>query len=185
DAVADHRRAAVADVQRAGGIGRDVFDARGAAAAAVVAAVRRALHVHRAQLALPGAGGEAEVEETRAGDLDRGDVVAGRQRVDQRLRQRARVAARGLGQQQRGVGREVAVVAILRALDDEVGRGEVGGQGSGGAEGIDALGDQGAELGFHGNGVSRFNGPVLYARGHAWPPGTGSVRLPSWRGADN
>src|SRR5690606_22585172 len=78
DAVADHRRAAVADVQRAGGIGRNVFDARGAAAAAVVAAVRRALRVHRAQLALPGAGGEAEVEETRAGDLDRGDVVAGR-----------------------------------------------------------------------------------------------------------
>src|SRR3546814_16305933 len=38
----------------------------------------------------------------------------------------------------------------------------VGGQGSGGAEGIDALCDQGAELGFHGDVVSRFNGPALY-----------------------
>src|SRR3546814_16778072 len=62
----------------------------------------------------------------------------------------------------RGVGREVAVAAVLRPLDDEVGRGEVGGQGSGGAEGIDALCDQGAELGFHGDVVSRFNGPALY-----------------------
>src|SRR3546814_19631439 len=66
------------------------------------------------------------------------------------------------GQQHRGVGREVAVAAVLRPLDDEVGRGEVGGQGSGGAEGIDALCDQGAELGFHGDVVSRFNGPALY-----------------------
>src|SRR3546814_13844302 len=60
------------------------------------------------------------------------------------------------------LGREVAGAAVLRPLDDEVGRGEVGGQGSGGAEGIDALCDQGAELGFHGDVVSRFNGPALY-----------------------
>src|SRR3546814_9505664 len=59
---------------------------------------------------------------------------------------------------------------VLFRSDDEVGRGEslprtrsgVGGQGSGGAEGIDALCDQGAELGFHGDVVSRFNGPALY-----------------------
>src|SRR3546814_594145 len=125
-------------------------------------AVSRALRVHFAQRALPGAGGEAEIQEAGAGDLDRGDVVVGRQRVDQRLRQRARVRSRRPGQQHRGVGREVAVAAVLRPLDDEVGRGEVGGQGSGGAEGIDALCDQGAELGFHGDVVSRFNGPALY-----------------------
>src|SRR5690606_29175609 len=50
DAVADDRRAAVADVQRAGRVGRDVLDARGAAVAAVVAAVGRAPRMHFAQL---------------------------------------------------------------------------------------------------------------------------------------
>lgn len=50
-----------------------------------------------------------------------GHVAAGRQRVDQRLRQRARVGFRRLRQQHRGVGREVAVGAILRALDHEIG----------------------------------------------------------------
>src|SRR3546814_1704529 len=66
---------------------------------------------------------------------------------------------------------------VLFRSDDEVGRGEslprtrsgVGGQGSGGAEGIDALCDQGAELGFHGDVVSRFNGTALYVsamKGH-------------------
>src|SRR5690606_23911363 len=67
DAVADHRRAAVADVQRPRRIGRHVFDAGHAAAAAVVAAVVRAAGVDLAQLALPGLGGEAEVEEAGAG----------------------------------------------------------------------------------------------------------------------
>ncbi|GAB3310524.1 hypothetical protein GCM10027564_15700 [Luteimonas notoginsengisoli] len=57
------------------------------------------------------------------------------------------------------------MAAVLGALDHEVGHGEVGGQGSGGAEGIDALCNQGAELGFHGDGVSRINGPALYVSG--------------------
>src|SRR5690606_41743173 len=40
--------------------------------------------------------------------------------------------------------------AVLRTLDDEVGRGEVGGQGACVAQGGDGLFDQAAELGFHG-----------------------------------
>src|SRR5690606_7302312 len=141
DAVADRAGAAVAHVQRAGGVGRHVLDARGAAAAAVVAAVGRALGVHLRQLPAPCAGREAEVQEAGAGDLHRGDVVAPRQRVDQRLGQRARVRLRRPGQQHRGIGGEVAMRAVLRTLDDEVGRGEVGGQGACVAQGGDGLFD--------------------------------------------
>ena len=96
DAVADGRGAAVADVQRAGGVGGHVFHAGGATAAAGVAAVGVALGVHPAQLALPGGGRQPEIQEARPGDLDRGDVVVDGQGVDQRLRNRARVAACGL-----------------------------------------------------------------------------------------
>src|SRR5690606_13360803 len=98
----------------------------------------------------PGRGREAEVEEARAGDLDRGDVVAARQRVHQRLGQRARVRLRRPGEQHRGVGGEIAVRAVLRPLDDEVWRGEVGRQGACVAQDGDGLFDQAAELGFHG-----------------------------------
>src|SRR5690606_29326838 len=54
DAVADRAGAAVAHVQGAGGIGRDVFDARRAPAAAVVAAVAIALRMNLRQLPAPG-----------------------------------------------------------------------------------------------------------------------------------
>src|SRR5690606_39691906 len=71
DAAADRAGTAVAHVQRAGRVGRDVLRARGAPAAAVVAAVGFALRVHLGQLPAPGRGREAEVEEARAGDLHR------------------------------------------------------------------------------------------------------------------
>src|SRR5690606_4873952 len=94
DAVADDRGAAVAHVQRAGGVGRDVLHAGHAATAADVAAVGGALRMHLAQLARPGVLREAEIEEARAGDLDRGDVAARGDGGGQRLRDRARIAAR-------------------------------------------------------------------------------------------
>src|SRR5690606_35213414 len=87
DAVADHAGAAVAHVQRSGGIGRDVFHAGSASGAGVVAAVARALGVQLDQLPAPGLGREAEVQEAGPGDVDRGDVAAGGQRIDQQLRQ--------------------------------------------------------------------------------------------------
>ena len=55
-----------------------------------------------------------------------------RQRIDDRLRELARIAARGLGQLQRDVGREVAVRGVARALDvdrrTDVGRQDIGRQ---------------------------------------------------------
>ena len=45
---------------------------------------------------------------------------------------------------------------LARALDDEIGRGGVGGQGASGTEVGDALFDQGLELGFHYTVAQRF-----------------------------
>ena len=59
--------------------------------------------------ALVGGRAHVEIDEARACDLDLRDVVAGGQRVDQRLRQRARIAARRFGQQHRRVAGEIAV----------------------------------------------------------------------------
>ena len=149
DAVADHAGAAVAHVQRAGRVGGHVLHAHRPAAAAGVAAESGAAGVDVAHLLLPRRGGEVEVDEAGAGDLDLGDRVRGRQRVEQLLRQRPRVAARGLGQQHRRIGGEVAVRALLGTLDHELGRGKVGGQDACAAQGGQALFDQCAELGFH------------------------------------
>ena len=149
--VADRRGAAVADMQRAGRVGRDVFHAHGHAVAALVAAVILALLEHARGFVGIRGGAEVEVDEARAGDLDAGHVAAGRERIDQRLGQRTRVAARGLGQQHRGIGGEIAVFAGLGTLDDEIRRDGIGRQGAVGAQGFDALADQGTEQGFHGN----------------------------------
>ncbi len=110
-----------------------------------------------------------DIDEAGAGEFDLRYRIRGRQRIDQLLRQRARVGLRPdlaklTGQQHRRIGREIAVRALLRSLDGEVGRGKVGGQGAGGTQGGQALFDQGAELGFHEGSGSRFNGCALYAR---------------------
>ncbi len=136
-------------MQRAGRIGRHVLHAHRAAIAGQVATVVVGLLDDRGGFALVRGRGQVEVDEAGAGDLDLADVLAARQRLDQCLCQCARIAARGLGQQHRGVGGEVAVVAGLRALDHEVRRQGVGGQGAIGAQGFDALADQGAEEIFH------------------------------------
>lgn len=86
-----------------------------------------------------------EIDEARTGDIHLGYVVAGRQRGNQRLRQCARIAARSLGQQHRGIGGEVAVLAGLGSLDHKIRRQGVGGQGAIGAQGFNALADQCAE----------------------------------------
>ncbi|MNV03676.1 hypothetical protein D3C71_939550 [compost metagenome] len=78
-----------------------------------------------------------------------GDVGAGRQCFKQRLGQCTRIAARGLGQQHRDIGCEVAVFAGLGSFDHEIRRQGVGRQSAVGAQGFDALADEGAELGFH------------------------------------
>ncbi len=169
-AVADGGGAAVADVQRAGRIGRHILDTDVVAVATQVAPVIVALLEHAGGFALVRGGCEVEIDEARAGDLHPRDVVAGRQCLHQRLRQRARIGARCFGQQHRGVGGEVAMLTGLRAFDHEVRRQGVGRQGAVGAQGFDALTNQGAELGFHGGFCwsekgGDFNRPDGHGRG--------------------
>ncbi len=151
------------------GIGRHVLHARAVAAAAVVAAVGGALLQHLADLAAPGGLVDVEVDEAGTGDLDLGEVGVGRQRVDQRLRDRARVRLRRLGQQHGRVGRKIALRQRLGTLDHELGRGKVGRHGTGGAEGVDGLRHQGAESGFHGD-LRGAAGPGIVREGAVRPP---------------
>ena len=72
------------------------------------------------------------------------DQLARRQRVEDRLRQLPRIAARRLRQLQRNVRREIAVRGIARALDVDDGADDVGGQDVGrqsGERGLDELFD--------------------------------------------
>ena len=68
----------------------------------------------------------------------------GRQRVEDRLRQLPRVAARRFRQLQRDVRGEIAVRGVARALDVDDGADDVGGQDvgrQGGERGLDELFD--------------------------------------------
>ena len=87
---------------------------------------------------------EMEVDEAGPGDLGPLDQLARRQRVEDRLRQLPRVAARRLRQLQRNVRGEVAVRGVARALDVDDGADDVGGQDvgrQGGERGLDELFD--------------------------------------------
>jgi hypothetical protein len=85
-----------------------------------------------------------KVDESRPGDLRLVDQLARRQRVEDRLRELPRVAARRLGELQRDVGGEIAVRGVAGALDVDDGSDDVGGQdvgGQGGERGLDELFD--------------------------------------------
>ncbi len=72
---------------------------------------------------LPGAGGglEVEIDETGARDFGAFDQIVGRQCRGDRLRQLARIAARGLREAQGDIGREITVLRITCALDGDLG----------------------------------------------------------------
>ena len=114
---AERRLPAVADVQGARGIGRDEFDHHAFAMTGVVAPVRRALVEDAGEFGLQRAVHQVEVDEAGARYLGPGDHVVGRQRGNDLLGQRARVAARALGMAHRHVARVVAMTRIAGALD--------------------------------------------------------------------
>ena len=119
------RAAAVADVQRAGGVGGDELhlhlDALGGATAEV-----RPLGQHLAHHRGLGVGGEREVDEAGARDLGPGDQLGRRQLGQQQAGEFARVALERLGELQREVGGEVAVARLLGALQQDGGVGQIG-----------------------------------------------------------
>ena len=128
--VADCGPASATQVDRPGGVGRDVLEVDVLAAQGVVAAVGLSgLDDGAGELA--GAGGvEADVEESGAGDLHGGDAVEGLKTRDEELGEIARLSARLLGQLHGHVGGPVAVVAVAGTLDARVGD-LGGGQGEG------------------------------------------------------
>ena len=171
-AVADDGIAAVAHVQRAGRIGGDEFHAHGLAGAVGIAAVGVALGQDAAHFGVIGVGGEEEVDEAGAGDLDLVHQRVCRQRGDQFLGQLARFGARRFGQQQRHVAGEIAVVAVARPLDHEPGQAQVGRQGEVVLQALNRLQHQFAQLFFHGGDRFR-NGTANPNRGPAAEGATG------------
>ena len=119
DRVADRRGAAVADVQRTGRIGGDELDAGGAPGAGVAAPVGGALLEHAGHLALVRGRTQEEVDEAGTGDLDLGDRRSSPAARRPAPRPDRAACGRRLGQQQRGIGRKIAVLAVARAFDDE------------------------------------------------------------------
>ena len=106
----------MADVQRAGGVGRDELHVDGAACERCVGPVRRSgLDDHLGQ----GTGGgsvHGDVEEARTGDVDGGNAVDGFQPGAEDRREFARVGPGGPGQLEGDVGGPVAVVPVLGPL---------------------------------------------------------------------
>ena len=119
-AVADHRAAAMAHVQRPGRVGRDIFDVDALVVADRGGSVRVAVVEDRPKLVAPGVGIEPEVDETRPGNLDGRDRRHGFEPGLDRLGKRARVHARRLGQDHRRIGRQVPVRRVARRLDRHV-----------------------------------------------------------------
>ncbi len=79
--VAEHRAAAVADMQRAGRVGRDIFDIDLLAGADGALAVGLALLQHGAQRVAPDVGLERQIDEAGPGDIDLVDQAVGAQRL--------------------------------------------------------------------------------------------------------
>jgi len=133
--IAQRALAAMADVQRAGGVGRDELDQH-LAVGQGLAAELLALDQHLGHDGLLGLGLEAQVDEAGAGDLKAGHPLLDGglllQGVDQGLGKFTRVLLEGLGQLHGGRAGQVAVGGLLGGLED----GNVAAVGDGDAQGI-------------------------------------------------
>ena len=139
--VAERRPAAVADVERAHGVGRHELHLHLGAVAEVRAAKVRTLLARGAEDLVAGRGREVEVHETGAGHLGALDGVGGGQVGHDGLGDLARRHVRGLGRAQRHRAGPVPVGGVRRALEAEVGHLE-GGQVSGPLRGSDGGADK-------------------------------------------
>ncbi len=126
DGVAECCLAAVADVQRASGVGGDELDhyllwVRGAGTA-----VCGAFREHPTYDGVLRARGEADVDEAGAGDLELGHLRVGRHRRRDLLGELPGIALQSPGELQGEIAGEVAVRRVARALDDDFGVGGLG-----------------------------------------------------------
>ena len=107
-------------MHRPGRVGRDVLDIDLLALAEIGAAEVGALRAPTDRSTSCQIGVvEPEIDEARTGDLDRGDVRVGLEMLDERRRHLARILAQRLGDDHRGIGREIAMAGIARRLDHD------------------------------------------------------------------
>lgn len=151
--IADGGPPGAADVDGAGGVGRDEFEVDVALGQRGGVSVTLGTRDDVADDHVLGRRLDAQVDETRAGHLGRGDARGGRQRLGEPSRQFARVHADLLADLQRQVGGVIAVLRIAGTLHrdrrGQRGRVEVAlGQHSGGG-GPEQVGEVGGCHGVH------------------------------------
>ncbi|MDQ1137481.1 hypothetical protein QE410_002280 [Microbacterium sp. SORGH_AS 1204] len=126
EGIAEGGPAGAAEVDRTGRVRADEFEVDNLVGAGVVGAERAALLDDRLGESACRRGIQADVDEARACDLDARDAVDGFEARGDLGGELARVGPDDLRQLQRGVGRPVAVVAVLRPLERQVGGREPG-----------------------------------------------------------
>mgnify|MGYP000367858465 CR=1 FL=1 len=117
--VTDHGAAAMADMHRAGRIGRHIFDIDLVALAERRTAKIRSFADDGRQQALPIFGRQTDIDEARTGDANLCDIRILLQLLADDVGQRARVRAKALGKHHGGIGRGIAMAGIARRLDDD------------------------------------------------------------------
>ncbi len=119
EGVSDRRPTGVAEVQRPGRVGRDELEVHPLAVQGVGVSVLGAGLDDRASELTLGRGVEGDVEEARAGDVDAGNPGQLREPGRDQLRDVARRSPSRLRELKRDVGRVIAVLLVLRALDND------------------------------------------------------------------
>src|SRR3569833_708113 len=106
-------------MQGAGGIGGHELNHHPLAAPEIIATVAIALLMHRSQLARVSVRREKEIDKASASYLGLRNECIGGQRRNDRLRKVTRITARGFGQAHGDIRREVSMLRVTRALDDD------------------------------------------------------------------
>ena len=150
--VAHHCAAAMAHMHGTGGIGRDIFDVHGRARAEIGPAIVGGLGMDRRQFRPPGRVGQGQVDEAGAGDAGYLHLIQRLQLGHDRVGQRARIGAGGLGQHHRGVGGQVAMAGIARRLHRHRLAVEAGGQRAFSLQRVEHGIEMGGETGVKGHG---------------------------------
>ncbi len=151
--VANDGAAAMADMHRAGRVGRHIFDVDPPPLPHRRAAIIARFVVDQRQFVPPAVVDKPQVDEARASDARLGHFIERGEFGNKQVGERARVHAGGLGQHHRGVGRDVAMRGIARRLDADRAAIEPGGQGVAGGQRIERGTDMVGKTGEQGHGL--------------------------------
>ena len=119
--IAIDRTPGMGDVQRPGRIGRDIFDIHPPPRPDGRGSVIRAGGQHIGDPGLPIAVGQAQVDESRSGDLHPGDIGQPAQPFGELVGEQPRRHVRGFGQHHGRIGRQIPMACLPRRLDGDPG----------------------------------------------------------------